>query len=106
MQEWEKGVPVIAGVALLILRKSFKKPTLSVLLLGAGGGMLDKMGNLLLLIALAVLPASVQYPFVTGGVMITSTLFAAIAGQKPTRQELLALSLSFVGLIALVLIPI
>ena len=96
----------IAAVALAVLYKSFKKPDRASILLGIGGGILEKGGNLLLLIALAVLPASVQYPFVTGGVMISATAIAAIAGQKPTKQEITALVLSFIGLIALVVIPI
>ena len=54
----------------------------------------------------AVLPASVQYPFVTGGVMIVSTIISAITGKAPSKRELLALTLSFLGIMALVLIPV
>ena len=66
----------------------------------------NRVANLLLLSSLAVLPASVQYPFVTGGVMIVSTAIAFISGQKPSRRELASVALSFVGILALVLIPL
>lgn len=97
---------LISGIALLALRKQWKKPTLGGLILGAGGGALEKVANFLLLIALAVLPASVQYPFITGGVMITSAAFAYLTPSKPGRRELASIGVAFLGLLALVLIPI
>ena len=96
----------ITTVALLVIRKKLKKPNLKAVLLSAGGGALNRIANFLLLIALAVLPASVQYPFVTGGVIIVSTIIAALTKQKPTKKEIIAVGLSFVGVLALVLIPI
>ena len=51
---------------------------------------LKSVGNLLLLIALIYLPASVQYPVVTGGVIIISTLIVIIRKEKITKRELLA----------------
>lgn len=64
-------------------------------------GILNKVANLLLLIALAHLPASVQYPMVTGGVMIVSTLLAYLTPQKPSRRELVAMLVSFIGIMFL-----
>ena len=97
---------LLTGAALIVLGGDKKKPEVGAVLLGAGGGVLERVANLFLLIALTALPASVQYPFVTGGVMISATVIAAIAGQKPSRRELTALCISFIGLIALVVIPI
>ena len=97
---------VISGAALLFLRRSWRRPSLSSLLIGASGGAIEKIANYLLLIALAVLPASVQYPFITGGVMIVSTLFAYLTPAKPKPRELWAIAVSFIGLLALVLIPV
>ena len=68
------------------------------------GGTLSRLANYVLVIALAVLPATVQYPFVTGGVMIASTIIAAIVGQKPSRREILSVAISFIGILALVFI--
>ncbi|MBO5415526.1 MAG: hypothetical protein J6A83_02705 [Clostridia bacterium] len=40
------------------------------------------------------------------GVIIASTVIAALTGQNPTKKEILAVCLSFIGVLALVLIPI
>ena len=96
----------ITLIALIAIRKKLKKPNLKAILLSAGGGALNRIANFLLLIALAVLPASTQYPFVTGGVIIVSTVIAAITKQKPSKKEIIAVGLSFIGVLALVLIPI
>ncbi len=93
-----------AGIVLVILRRKLPKISKKAYLFGTGYGVINKFANYLLLIALAVLPASVQYPFVTGGVMIVSTIISLLCGQKPSKKELGAVALSFVGIMALVLI--
>lgn len=93
-----------AGAVLVAMRKSLPKTSAKALFYTSGYGAINKIANYLLLLALAVLPASVQYPFVTGGVMIVSTVISLITGQKPSRKELAAVCLSFAGIIALVLI--
>ena len=92
------------GIVLVILRKKMPKINKKAYLLGTGYGAINKLANYILLIALAVLPASVQYPFVTGGVMIVSTIISLICGQKPSKKEVFAVLLSFAGIMALVLI--
>lgn len=97
---------LITGIGLIALCKDLKLTSIRSVLYSAGGGALNRIANLLLLISLAFLPASVQYPFVTGGVIIVSTLIAALTKQKPSKREIFAVCLSFAGLLALVLIPI
>ena len=70
-----------------------------------GYGILSRVANWLLVLALAHLPASAQYPFVTGGVMILSTAIAYATPKKPAKRELAAVALSFIGLLVLVFIP-
>jgi drug/metabolite transporter (DMT)-like permease len=96
----------ISLVALIIIGKRVRVPSFRAILFSAGGGILNRIANFLLLISLAVLPASVQYPFVTGGVIIVSTAIAALTKQKPAKKEIWAVCLSFIGILALVLIPI
>ena len=108
---WSAIVTLVVSLILLtalalIKRGDPKRPNLKAVLFGLGGGSLSQVANFMLLIALAVLPASVQYPFVTGGVMIVSTIISAITGKAPSKRELLALTLSFLGIMALVLIPV
>ena len=93
-----------AGVVLFALRHKLPKITKKAYILTTGYGVINKVANYILLIALAFLPASVQYPFVTGGVMIVSTIISIICGQKPSKKELCAVALSFAGIMALVLI--
>ena len=97
---------VISFIALILIGKRFQKPSLKAILFSAGGGVLNRVANFLLIIALAVLPVSVQYPFMTGGVIIVSSVISALTGQNPTKKEILAVFLSFIGVLALVLIPI
>ncbi len=95
---------VFSAIVLCFMRKKVKKPTFKAVTFSFGGGALNQIANFLLLIALAVLPASVQYPFITGGVIITSTVISIIMGQKPTKKEIFAIVLSFAGVLALVII--
>ena len=52
-----------------------------------------------------VITASVQYPFVTGGTMIVSTVIALCCGQRPSKCEILSVILSFAGILVPVLVP-
>lgn len=102
---------LISAVLLLILTLGTKKqnpPRLSLRasLFGAGHGAINRIGNWILILALAHVPASAQYPMVTGGVMIVSTAFAFLTGKKPGRREFYAVALSFLGILALIAIPI
>ena len=57
------------------------------------------IGNMLCLIALTVLPASVQYPITTGGVMAFSTLISIIRKEKPSAKTIIAAVIAFVSTI-------
>lgn len=63
----------------------------------------NSVGNLLLLIALLHVPASVQYPIVTGGTIVVSTIFSLIRGDKVTRREIYAVGIAFVATIFMAL---
>lgn len=77
-----------------------KKAVVSI----GGYGVLCRVGNYLLLIALAHLPASAQYPFVTGGVMIISTVISFFTPKKPGKREILGVAISFAALLILMLV--
>lgn len=104
---WSAIITVfLTASVLLLLGKRVKRPCLGSILWSVGGGAFNRVANLILLLALAVLPASVQYPMVTGGVMIVSTAIALLTRQRVSKRELFAVGLSFAGILALVLIPI
>lgn len=97
---------VISLIAIVILHKEFKMPSFKAVILGLSNGVFSKVANFLLLIALTTLPATVQYPFVTGGIIIISTFIAVLTKQKPSKKEFISVVLSFIGILLLVCIPI
>ena len=95
---------VISGIILLMIRKRGAHIVRKAAAFALWGGIFNRVANFLLLLALAVLPASTQYPMVTGGVMVVSTLISLFIGQKPSKREVLSVALSFAGLLALVIL--
>ena len=96
---------LFSGVILLFaVKKSPIKLNAKAVVSMAGNGILNRVANFLLLLSLAYLPASVQYPMITGGVMIVSTLLSYFTPNKPKVREWISLALSFAGIMALVLI--
>ena len=77
-----KKIPLIKGKALLYT---------------SGYGIFNGVGNWLLLISLIHLPASVQYPLVTGGVMVFSTVISIIRKEKLTKTDYIAAAVSFIA---------
>ncbi|MBQ7961840.1 MAG: EamA family transporter [Clostridia bacterium] len=88
---------IISAVWLLIQHK--KIPVIKGKSLGfaAGYGIFNGVGNWLLLISLVNLPASVQYPLVTGGVMVFSTIISMIRKEKLSVNDYIAAAISFVA---------
>ena len=97
---------VLSGLLWLLLYGKRRTPGFGWKALGisAGNGVLNRVGNYLLVVALVHLDASVQYPLITGGVMIVSTLICLLRGTKPSRKELLSVAIAFLGMLALFLI--
>jgi len=97
-----------AGIAALLLpafrKQDTPKLTLKSTAIGALSGTGNKIANFFLVIALSHVDASVQYPMVTGGVMIISTLLCFFGPKKPSRRELLSVLIGFAGMLALFLI--
>ena len=99
---------VAMSVVLLIpfwMRGATRRPTWRGVLAGSSAGALNKVANFILVAALAHMDASVQYPMVTGGVMIVSTALCFVNKTKPSAKELWSVGLAFVGMLALFVIP-
>ena len=69
----------------------------------ASNGIINRVANYILVIALLHVPSSVQYPMVTGGVMIVSTLACFIMKNKPSKKEVISVAIAFIALVILVL---
>ncbi len=95
----------MAAMLLMLIKREKRKINLPCIFAMAGSGILNRVANWLLLIALVSLPASAQYPFVTGGTMIVSTLISLLSAKKPRKREVAAVILSFIGILLLTLLP-
>jgi drug/metabolite transporter (DMT)-like permease len=87
-------------------KKSLPHYTIKAFVVGAANGAINRIANFLLVIALVHIDASVQYPMVTGGVIIVSTLLCFFGENKPHKKEVVSVLLAFVGMLALFLIEI
>jgi len=98
---------VIAVIVLLICRLRGQNIRLHkpVRAIGssAGYGLITTFANLILLIALLHIDASVQYPIVTGGVIVLSLMWDWIFGKKPNRFAVSAAAVSLTGLLFLII---
>lgn len=93
---------VICGVWLLVKYKKIPLVKGKNLLYSSGYGVLNGVGNLFLLIALSNLPASVQYPLVTGGVMVFSTIISVLQKEKLTNKDYISTAVSFVASVLII----
>ena len=99
---------LLAGILWLLLVKCSGMPRYTWKAFGISSlsGALNRVANFLLVVALVHIDASVQYPLITGGVMIISTLICFFGKNKPTKKEVLSVLMAFLGMLALFLIKI
>ena len=100
---------VISATAVIIFIAKKQKSTVSptAFAFAASGGVLNRIANFILVIALTMgMESSVQYPIVTGVVMIASTLLCYLTPEKPKIRDLISVAFAFAGVIALLLIPV
>ncbi len=101
---------VNVAISLVILvvffrKKQTPKETVKSLCSALFNGATNRIANYVLLIALMHVEASVQYPMVTGGVMIVSTVISYFGKNKPTAKDVASVVLAFIGMLALFIIP-
>ena len=78
----------------LITRQGIPKQSGKLYLCLSGYAVCNGIGNLFCQIALTSLPASVQYPIITGGVMVFSTLISLVRREPIGGKTYLAASLA------------
>ena len=96
-----KIITTMICIALMLMqsKKDFAVSTKSLLFCG-GHSVFNSVGNLFLLISLLHLPTSVQYPIVTGGTIVFSTIIDKLRGISISKKEIFA---ALVALISSVL---
>ena len=95
---------LISFTALCFIKGEKKKPDGATVFNMGVSGVLSCFAYLILLISLSHVPASAQYPLVTGGVMAVSTLISCFTDSKPGVREYIALALSVLGIFAMILL--
>ena len=93
---------------LFFFRKNKKESRFSALseLVSAFSGIANRLANFILVIALMHVDSSVQYPMVTGGVIIVSTIICFFGKNKPSKKEILSVIVAFIGMLTLFIIPV
>ena len=93
-----KIVTLLMSVVLILVQKERSlKISKTAALYCTGDSVFNSIANLMLLIALLNLPASVQYPIVTGGVIIFSTIIDLLRKEKVTKKEIAAAGIAFIS---------
>lgn len=87
-------------------KQSMPRYSLKAFVVSAVNGGINRIANYLLVIALVHLDASIQYPMVTGGVIVVSTLISLFGKNKPSKKEILSVISAFLGMLALFLIEV
>ena len=101
---WIRIVPLVIclGIQLVSEKKIARIPS-KIVPYTVGYAAFCGIGNLFLLIALEYLPASVQYPVVTGGTMIFSTIISAVRKEKITKRTIVSAALALLATIFIIL---
>lgn len=90
---------IICSLIYIIKNKKYISVTKKELSFSIGFALACGIGNLFTLIALTELPASVQYPIITGGVMVFSTVISIIRCERPRKKEIISALIAFVSTI-------
>lgn len=99
-------VSVVVSLVMLLFLSKVKKEKTQILNIKTSSlcmlnGALDKIANYLLVFALMYVDSSIQYPLVTGGVIIVSTINSYFLGNKASIKEIISVIIAFIGLLIL-----
>lgn len=100
---WQRLLLVVVCVILLLTgRHSFRIRWRAMAAVG-GVAALNTVGNLLLLAALLHLPASTQYPFLTGGTIVFAAVIDLFCGGRLTVRTVASVTLAVAGAVCAML---
>lgn len=96
-------ISLLLSAAIYALKyRSFPSISVRPILCCAAFALTCSLGNLFVLIALKHIDASVQYPLITGGVMLFSLLISIIRRERVTKRETFASVAAFIASVILV----
>ncbi len=94
---------IITFIVYYVKEKKPPIPRLAELKYSVSYGVCNGVANLMLLIALGHVNASVQYPIVTGGVIIFSTVAAALQKDNVKRRTIISAIIAFIATVCIIL---
>lgn len=98
---------LICGVILVCMmfkaRQRFLEKPKQALIFSGIYGLFSALGNLLVLLALEKLDASVQYPLITGGTIVFSTVIALFLHEKQNPRKYIAVVLAVLSAVVVAL---
>ena len=97
------AVFVLCAFLYIVRQKTLPHIRRSDLKFSVGSAACGAVANLLLLIALTHLPASVQYPLVTGGTMLFSFLISLIQREKISGRSMIAVLAAVISSVLVIL---
>ena len=97
------AIVVICLVFLLADKNRSFKHSGKAIAFGTGYAVFATTGNLLMLLAILHLPATVQYPIVTGGVIVLSAVADLIRKERVTPRTWVAVAVAFVASVVIAL---
>ena len=87
----------IWGLIFIIFVKEKRKLNVKSYLSISGFSLCSGIGNIILMVALLVLPASVQFPFSTGAAVVFSAIITKLQKAKMTKGEVIAVLIAFIA---------
>lgn len=93
---------LICVIILLLTEKKIPLIGKKAILYSSLFSLFSGLGNLFTLIALNYLPASVQYPVITGGTMLFSLIISALRKENITKKNIFATVLAFISTILII----
>lgn len=94
----------VGSLAYAIIKGSLKqKPTFREIGCVFGYACCNSIAQFFALTALTVLPASVQYPVITGGVMVFSAIVSVLCREKLSLKKIIATTLAVISTVLIIL---
>lgn len=91
---------MLIGLAFLpFTAKSSKKITIKQIAHMSGFSLCSGLGNIILMVSLLFLPASLQFPFSTGAAVVFSAIITLLQGKKMQIKEIIAVFIALVSTI-------
>ena len=92
---------VLGLIFLLFVKGEKRKLPAKAIFHMTGFSLCSGVGNIILMLALLVLDASIQFPYSTGAAVVFSAIITIIMGDKMKKNEIVAVIIAFIATVAM-----